>query len=60
MSDGERQQDKVTHQRTVESAYSHMDLSEHGTWMLSDAVDGVGYPQRVSVEITVEEVDDAE
>jgi hypothetical protein len=49
-----RLQGNVTHERTVESAYSHMDLSEHVTWMLSEAVDGVDYPQRVSVEITVE------
>jgi hypothetical protein len=48
---------KRTHERTLESAMSHMDLGEHVTWMLGDVCDAVDYPQRVTVTIEVEEVD---
>lgn len=45
----------VSHTRELPSAACHMDLAEHVTWMLGDAVDGVEYPMEVTVTIEVQE-----
>ena len=43
------------HSRTVTQPSSHMDLSEHVTWLLGETTTSVGYPQFVTVTIEVEE-----
>lgn len=48
------------HTRELDSAYSFMDLSEHITYELSEAVDPVDYPLEVSVTIEVETVDSSQ
>lgn len=42
-----------SHSRELPSAFSHMDLSEHVTWMLGDAVEDVEYPMNVEIQIKV-------
>lgn len=56
-SDGEIDQTAIEkHTREVPDANCHLDLSEHVSWMLGQAVDGVDYPQTVTVTIEVDHV----
>lgn len=43
------------HTRELDSAYEFMDLSEHATWMLGEAVDAVDYPAEVTITIEATE-----
>jgi len=57
-SSGEDGQTNVEkHTREVTRARDHLDLAEHVTWLLEQAVNPVDYPQNVTVTIEVDHAD---